>query len=95
MESQIAETQLEGYKGRVVDADNTVRVAEQEEGADVATAAITVAGDLSMNFHNDKSGTIPTGIFLNYKPFWIMGAVALVLALVVIGKKNRREDIDL
>ncbi len=48
--------------------------------------------NFSATFINNKEGTIPTGIFTNYKPFWIMGAAALVLILVFVGKRKRNSD---
>lgn len=39
---------------------------------------------------NTREGTIPTGLFLNYKPFWIMGAIALMLAIAFAAKRRNR-----
>lgn len=39
---------------------------------------------------NTREGTVPTGLFLNYKPFWIMGALALVVAVVVLRTRANR-----
>lgn len=73
-------------------------VVETESGQDgytttgEVTTAKTLSADASETIVNDKAGTIPTGIFLNYKPFWILGALVLVLAIVVLRKRSRRFD---
>lgn len=54
------------------------------------TTATALTADAAVTITNDKQGTIPTGIFLNYKPFWIMGAMALVVAVVVLRKRSNR-----
>ena len=54
------------------------------------TTATALTTDTNVTVVDAKSGTIPTGIFLNYKPFWIMAALTLVLAVVVLRKRNNR-----
>ena len=53
----------------------------------------TIEGKDDAVVTNTRQGTVPTGIFLNYKPFWIMAALAVVLAAAVLVKRrNRFED---
>lgn len=54
------------------------------------TGTITDGKDSTAAFENNKQGTVPTGIFLNYKPFWLMGAVALILLVVLMSRRRNR-----
>ncbi len=75
---------------------SSYKVTEQESGENgyVTTGEVTTAtlmsGDVDMDIVNNRQGTVPTGIFLNYKPFWIMGAVAVVLIAVFMSKRKSR-----
>ena len=75
----------------------TVVETESGQGGYTTTGEVTTAKTLiqdeSETIINNKQGTIPTGIFLNYKPFWILGALALVVAVAFMtSRKNRFAD---
>ena len=62
---------------------------------DMYTGEITgemSAEDTTIAFRNEKSGVIPTGIFLNYKHYWIMLGAALLLVAAFVGKRRNRVE---
>lgn len=83
----ITETQLEGYRGKVNDGE------WGDVGANVATGSLAMAGaHAPAAFTNNRAGSIPTGIFINYTPYWVLGGASLVLAVALLRKRNRLAD---
>ncbi|MBQ9690745.1 MAG: hypothetical protein IJV62_01345 [Eggerthellaceae bacterium] len=84
-----------------IPAGVTYTVVETESNQDgyTTTGEVTTAkeltADASETVVNDKSGTVPTGIFINNMPYFVMAALAIVLALVFVRKRNNRLGDDL
>lgn len=90
----IAETAAAGYTPSITGSGagyDETKETDGTAGAASTTGEQTMGtADVSINYTNTKSGTIPTGLFTNYKPFWVMGAVGIVLALVFFKKRKNR-----
>lgn len=73
-------------------------VVETESGQDgyTTTGEVTTAKalteDKTETVVNNKQGVIPTGIFINYMPYWVMGGA--VLALIVVFARKRENSYD-
>lgn len=56
------------------------------------TVSATMAKDAYVTFINKRQITIPTGIFLNYKHYWVMLGAALLLVVAFVGKRRNRVE---
>lgn len=52
----------------------------------------TISGDKTVTFTNEKNASAPTGIMMNVAPYVLMVAVAAVLAVVFLRRKNNFEN---
>ena len=52
----------------------------------------SISADTTVTFTNHKEATAPTGIMLNIAPYVLMVAVAAVLAVVFLRKRNSFEN---
>ncbi len=83
-------------------ASDTYTVTETDYTADGYTTTIdtvktntktgTISADATVAFVNTKNATTPTGIVMNIAPYVLMVAVAAVLAVVFLRKRNTFEN---
>lgn len=52
----------------------------------------TISEDKTVTFTNEKNASTPTGIMMNVAPYVLMVAVAAVLAVVFLRRKNNFEN---
>lgn len=75
-------------------------VVETESGQDgytttgEVTTATALTDDASVTVTNNKSGTIPTGIFINNWPYILAVLIALMAAAVFVSRRKRRIEDD-
>ena len=82
--------------------DDEYTVTETDYTADGYTTTIdgtegreksgTISADTNVAFVNTKNATTPTGIVMNIAPYVLMVAVAAVLAVVFLRKRNTFEN---
>ena len=91
---QLKDTDQVEFYGIPSGVNYTVTEADYSAAGYTTTGQVSTAtaltADASVTITDEKSGTIPTGLFLNYKPFWIMGAVAIFLAVLFLGRRRDR-----
>lgn len=86
---------IKGEKYSIIES-NGAEYTTVATGADSFTATDAKASgeikdaDVNIIYTNTKDGVIPTGIFLNYKPYWIIGGCALLLVILVAKKRKDR-----
>lgn len=83
-----------GYKTKVSDGTTVGSFGEADAGGQTDVHEVSNMDKDDYVFTNDKSGNVPTGIFVNYMPFWIMAAVALVLLLALLITRRHRSKLD-
>lgn len=87
--TEAADTERRGYITKI----NSGSFGSLNAGASTGSQTVGTTDEVEYDFVNDKSGAVPTGLFINNWPY-IAAALAAVIAAAVIFRKRRTELLD-